>query len=370
MQNVADLRLQAYIDLTLRARGGIIIYPTVWLITAFWVEMAEHTPLLFYANTILFGATALARTIHYLLFLKHPSVNSTLRYRWLIGMILFSALHWGTLSAWIIYGSPYQELHYPYMIILAAFALGGTAILSISFFTSILYPLLIFVPTVTTGKIMTTGEDNMLAVLAIFATVYVLEAARVSRKDYWNAITSHKEAKEHAIQLEKLSITDPLTGLHNRMHFNQRFIEEWARCSRLQTPLSLLMLDLDHFKSVNDNFGHISGDRCLQEVALALRNQVQRTTDTVARYGGEEFVILLPNTEKKRAAIIAQSLLQTISEITPTWGKGNSSISCSIGLSSMIPNSQKTGEILIKAADDALYQAKNQGRNRYCIANP
>lgn len=254
------------------------------------------------------------------------------------------------------------------MIILAAFALGGTAILGISFFTSILYPLLIYVPTVSIGLIFIGKEDQMLAVLALFSTIYVLEAARVSRRDYWTAIKSSKEAEDRAAQLEKLSITDPLTGLYNRMYFNDHFVEEWSRCSRLQIPLSLLMIDLDHFKSINDRYGHMAGDTCLKEGSSVLRQKVQRITDTVVRFGGEEFVILLPNTDEKAATAIAQALLKAISEITPTWGEGSSSVNCSIGLASIVPDHRKTRERLLKAADVALYQAKSQGRNRYCAA--
>ncbi|MCG7899650.1 MAG: GGDEF domain-containing protein [Candidatus Thiodiazotropha lotti] len=368
MRNLTSLRLQAYKDLVLRARGGIIIYLVVWLIPALWVGMQQRTPLIFYANTLLFVVVALARSIHYLRFKKDPSANPNQRYRVLVGLILFSALHWGGVSAWVVYGSPYEELHYPYMIILAAFALGGTAILSISFFTSILYPLLIYVPTISIGLIFFGDEDHMLAVLALFSTIYVIEAARVSRRDYWTAIKSKKEAEERAVQLEKVSATDPLTGLYNRLYFNDHFVEEWSRCSRLQIPLGLLMIDIDHFKSINDRHGHLAGDACLKEVSLALRKKVQRITDTVVRFGGEEFVILLPNTDETAAATIAQSLLHAISEITPTWGEGSSSVNCSIGLACIVPDHHKTRESLLRAADAALYQAKSQGRNRYCAA--
>ncbi|MES9955268.1 MAG: diguanylate cyclase [Candidatus Thiodiazotropha sp. 6PLUC2] len=366
MQDPTNLQLQAYKDLTLRARGGIVIYLGVWVISALWVGIDEGTPLFFYANTLLFGATAVARGIHYILFRADPSANPRQRYRILVGMILFSALHWGVMSAWVIYGSPYKELHYPYMVILAAFALGGTAILSISFFTSTIYPLLIYVPTIAIGKFFFGDEDQLLAVLALFSTIYVIEAARVSRRDYWTAIRSKKEAEDRALELEKLSITDPLTGLYNRMYFNEHFIEEWSRCSRLQIPLSLLMIDLDHFKSINDKYGHMSGDICLKESSSVLRQKVQRVTDTVVRFGGEEFLILLPDTDEKTSSAIAQSLLQAISEISPSWGEGSSPISCSIGIACTVPNHRIAGKVLLKAADEALYEAKRQGRNRYC----
>lgn len=365
MPELTSLRLQAYKDLTLRARGGIVMYLGIWLITAAWVGMHERTPQLFYANTLLFAATALARAIHYRMFEKDPNANHQRRYRWLVGMILFSALHWGVMSAWVIYASPYQELHYPYMVILAAFALGGTAVLSISFYTSIVYPLLIYVPTVTVGLLFFGDEEQMLAVLAFFSTIYVLEAARVSRRDYWTAISSKQEAEDRAVALEKLSITDPLTGLYNRMYFNDHFLEEWSRCSRLNIPLSLMMIDIDYFKSINDKYGHAAGDHCLQKISAALRNKVQRVTDTVVRFGGEEFVILLPNTDEKTASGIARALLQTISGIEPTWGEAGTPISCSIGLASTVPSHRMTRELLLRAADDALYQAKREGRNTW-----
>jgi len=358
---------QILMDLAVRARGGIAIYIVVWLITAIWSGIHQTNPNFFYLNTSLMAVIAAFRIINYKM-IKNHNVDSRKMYIWLTVLILIGALHWGVLSAWVIFGSSYQSLHYPYMIILAAFAIGGSAILSISQTIRILYPLFIFMPTFFSGIIIGGSENYVLALLLVFALFYVFEASRVSRKDYLSAIHSRRQADERAKQMEQLSITDQLTGLHNRMYFSKSFPHEWKRCSRLEIPLSILLIDLDHFKHINDSYGHIAGDECLINVAKVMRSIFKRDTDIIARYGGEEFIIILPDLDLALSTEFAQKLLLKIAEIGLFWEGKKVNVTCSIGVASIIPNQNIDSQLFIKAADDAMYQAKAQGRNRYCIS--
>jgi len=358
---------QVSMDLTIRARGGIVIYLAVWLITAIWSDIPKTSPLFFYLNSFLMVAISIMRIINYKMFMRHD-LNTQKMYSWLVFLILIGALHWGILSAWIIFGSEYKSLYYPYMIILPAFAIGGSAVLSISHIIRILYPLFIFIPSFSAAIIIGGSENYILALLLVFALFYVFEASRVSRKDYLNAIDSRWEAYDRAKQMELLSITDQLTGLHNRMYFSKCFPREWKRCSRLKTPLSVLLIDLDHFKVINDSYGHIAGDECLIKVAKAMKSEIKRDTDIVARYGGEEFIIILPDSDLALSTEFAKKLVRKIAEIEFFWEEKQIKVTCSIGVASIVPNQNTDSQLFIKAADNAMYQAKAKGRNQYCIS--
>ncbi len=169
--------------------------------------------------------------------------------------------------------------------------------------------------------------------------------------------------------LENLSITDALTGIANRRHFEWRLSEEVERARRYKYPLSALLLDLDHFKQVNDNYGHQIGDIVLQQVAQRLKSSLRRT-DFLARYGGEEFVVLAPQTPAERAIILGERLRQVVVESPITVADDlQIRITLSVGIAVFPDHAQNESE-LIGAADAALYKAKQMGRNRVCMFEP
>lgn len=163
-------------------------------------------------------------------------------------------------------------------------------------------------------------------------------------------------------QLELLSATDGLTGLANRRQFDQHLYSEWQRSMRSGLPISLLLLDIDHFKLVNDHHGHPSGDQVLREVALALR-ETCRDADLCARYGGEEFVVVLPATALDGAVELAERLRHTIETRPMLAGPLAVHVTASIGVSAYRSQGQASGDWLIKEADLAMYEAKSAGRN-------
>lgn len=171
--------------------------------------------------------------------------------------------------------------------------------------------------------------------------------------------------------LEQLALLDGLTGIPNRRNFNQAFEREWARCQRSGHPISLMMLDVDHFKSYNDTLGHAAGDLVLQSIANLLRKNIRRPADLVARYGGEEFVILLPETRQADAQLLAQRILDQLAEkdIPHPQSVTASRITISMGGISFIPQQLLPDLSMLERADSALYQAKAQGRNRWLWAS-
>lgn len=175
-----------------------------------------------------------------------------------------------------------------------------------------------------------------------------------------------RELERLARKLEKMSNLDGLTGIANRRCFDDALVKEWVRNGREDSPLGLLMIDIDHFKSYNDALGHVDGDNCLCGVADAIRSAVHRPGDMVARYGGEEFVVILPNTDYKGALAVADNIHANLAKTCIVHPKSTvgCTVTVSIGVTSAVPTCQTTPENLLHAADRALYQAKQSGRNR------
>ncbi len=171
-------------------------------------------------------------------------------------------------------------------------------------------------------------------------------------------------------QLEAQAHLDGLTNIANRRRFDETFDHEWSRSLREKQPLSLIICDLDYFKSYNDSYGHLIGDDCLITVAKTLAKMVKRSGDLVARFGGEEFIIILPNTDLNGAEKVAQLLNEEIKRLNLPHksSKVSDSVTISLGVASIIPTYNTPSKQLINLADKALYQAKIQGRNRYILS--
>ena len=169
-------------------------------------------------------------------------------------------------------------------------------------------------------------------------------------------------------QLRALTLLDGLTGISNRRHFDEQLDVEIRRARRAGTSVALLLIDVDHFKSFNDAFGHQQGDQCLRAIAKAIGALVCRSGDLAARYGGEEFAVLLPETDLAGATELADALRITVRALGLEHTSG-SSVTISIGAAALLPRQQDaSGDVLVQAADRALYQAKAAGRDRVCSA--
>jgi diguanylate cyclase (GGDEF)-like protein len=174
--------------------------------------------------------------------------------------------------------------------------------------------------------------------------------------------------KRQADAMRELTLTDTLTGVANRRSFNEAMENEWRRCGRLGLPLSIIMIDIDHFKLYNDRYGHQAGDLCLRQVAGAMKRSATRPQDLLARYGGEEFILLLPQEGVAGAEVVAQRILDEVEKLalphaaSPTCGR----VSLSMGIASVTPPLDGDADALMRSADALLYQAKQSGRNRYC----
>ncbi len=179
-----------------------------------------------------------------------------------------------------------------------------------------------------------------------------------------------EDIKRHVLpsraELEMLASHDGLTRLLNRNAFNNRMASELRRAKRYQYPLSLMMMDIDHFKRINDSYGHQAGDACLTGISEVVRNMC-REQEIVARYGGEEFVIVMPHTDLAHAMALAERLRRAIENTPITYEQQKIRCTISIGLAQLQQSDSDTGSTLITRADQALYEAKEAGRNRVCV---
>jgi len=181
-------------------------------------------------------------------------------------------------------------------------------------------------------------------------------------------VRTHLDLKVKTDLLEKIAHIDGLTNIPNRRRFDEMLEIEWGRALRSESPLSLIIADIDYFKGFNDCYGHAGGDQCLYSVALALSSLMHRSSDMVARYGGEEFVAILPGTDLKGAATLAEYWRSVIEAMQMPHAKSEVSdyVTVSVGYASIIPNRDQLPYVLLGVADEMLYQAKDSGRNRIC----
>jgi diguanylate cyclase (GGDEF)-like protein len=178
-------------------------------------------------------------------------------------------------------------------------------------------------------------------------------------------MTDHRRAQT---ALERLATRDGLTGIANRRSFDEKLSNEWKRERRDLRTLSLLMIDVDHFKRYNDTYGHQAGDHCLQQIASVLEKVSYRPGDLVARYGGEEFAVILTATDAEGATIVAKRILDHVAALAiPHSGGEGGHVTLSIGVATSLPQPDMTRDGLIASADSALYKAKHSGRNRFVV---
>ncbi len=191
-------------------------------------------------------------------------------------------------------------------------------------------------------------------------------------------ITNRKKAEQHIQELvhqleierdlaQRNSLTDSLTGLSNRRFFDAALLTEFSRHKRTGTSLSLIMMDVDHFKKYNDHYGHLEGDDCLRQIARTLKSVIERGTDIVARYGGEEFVAILPDSDLEGALFLAKRISEAVHELALAHATSETSefVTISLGITSAADHLLTDAEQLVDLADQALFLAKKNGRNRY-----
>jgi len=208
----------------------------------------------------------------------------------------------------------------------------------------------------------------LLLVIALlsFVTLRFRRTAAALRAEIARHAQTEQQLIERNKELLQLASTDLLTGLLNRRAVMQQALSELRRAKRYQKDLAVLMLDIDHFKQINDQYGHAAGDKVLRDFAVLCQQSI-RDTDLLGRYGGEEFILVLPEVDLQTAILSAERLRMTVSQHYFTLTDSTVlPLSCSIGIAMYLPERDDLDKLLLRA-DQALYQAKHQGRNRCAV---
>jgi two-component system, chemotaxis family, response regulator WspR len=195
---------------------------------------------------------------------------------------------------------------------------------------------------------------------------------QIQRDQAYRALhESQQKLVEMNIELQRLNNIDGLTGLFNRRYLDEYLATEWRRAVREQSPLSVLMLDVDEFKKYNDTYGHLSGDDVLRQVSATIKLGIERPADLAARFGGEEFFVVLPNTDLAGAQFIGEMIRRRLEQLKLPHSASTaaSHVTISGGVASIIPKRSDTVDALIASADRALYEAKKAGRNCINVEN-
>ena len=209
------------------------------------------------------------------------------------------------------------------------------------------------------------GDDYLLKPISAAVLAAKIRAmSRLVEKQRQLAEVAQKQNVANK-KLQRLSTVDALTGIGNRRLFDEFAQREWRRCLRMKKPLSIVMLDVDHFKLFNDTYGHPAGDACLKAVATQVARSAPRAGDLAARYGGEEFAMILGETDLDGANWVANHICQQVAaRKIPHRASSFQHVTVSCGVASVIPQADMSLQGLLKAADNALYMAKTQGRNK------
>lgn len=195
--------------------------------------------------------------------------------------------------------------------------------------------------------------------------------SQMERDEAYRALRrSQQELMEMNLELQRLTNVDGLTGLGNRRYFDEYLETEWRHAVRAGEPISLLMIDIDHFKQYNDTYGHLAGDEVLKTVAQAVRHTFKRPKDLAVRLGGEEFIVVLPQTAVSDVLGLAEKAVQAIAALRIPHCASSAAdyVTISVGAVSCIPNREQQPLELVEVADQAMYEAKQSGRNRAVLA--
>lgn len=361
-----EMRYRANQDIAKRSITGCYIYLLIWFaliipnklyisnpaictwVTLYFLLLSGTRALLVYNFKTVFGYSQLAWEIMYFPLVWLPSLG------------------WGILCALSFTHPSFEPFSLIITISTAGLTGGGVSalvpnrLLTLGLISSFLFP----------GMLTTLFTDKYnVSVPLIFGIYWVgmYSVTRIQHREYWQRLKYYFLLKEHALELEHLSNLDGLTGLKNRRYFNDSLRKEIKAASRSRHNLSLLLIDIDHFKKINDLYGHLAGDECLRSLSGLLMQQLKRETDIIVRYGGEEFAVVLPDLDGDEAGSIAERIRKSVEKNIISHGDIQLSFTVSIGVTTVIPPKDYISEKFIESADNALYRAKNGGRNQVCV---
>ncbi len=352
-------------DLKKRSTSGVFFYmlvPYTIFFTDNYIDRHLGIASLFLC---IFTTICLLRLLHLSISARAPKEREALHNQIFIGSVLLTALAWGIGAAYFLIQEGEPKAQLIMTICTAGFSAGGVVSFMPARRLAILYNLLMLLPAAM--GLLLKGGNVALGIAVLLFSVYLILITLRGSEEYWTALENEFLLEEKSRELELTSRIDVLTGLYNRRHFDELFQLAWGICSRAESPISLMICDIDHFKKINDTFGHLAGDEYLKLISRCLENVFKRETDVVARYGGEEFVILFPDKDMNCIQDLAERFRKQVAEAILDYNGVKIQATISLGMTCCIPRVGQRSDILISHADTALYKAKNGGRNRVVV---
>ncbi len=363
LQNAFQKRIDY--DFVNRSKPGIIFYGIAWPLLFTTTDFYQQYPTFcwlmaasFIVISLLRYTLAMTTTTFYE---KHPKVWRNLQ----ACFICIHACLWSSLFFSANANPHFEELNTAVNLLTAGIASASVISLTPKFKISVVYNFILIAPTASFLTFNSTQWN--LGLILCFFCCYLIFLTHRNHREYTRAFKIEWSLQEKQHELQTLSQTDFLTKTYNRMFFNEQISQQWYLAQRNRKEIALLMIDLDHFKKINDKHGHMFGDECLVHTAKIIKNIAKRRCDTVVRYGGEEFAIILPQTDIASAIRIAENIRQTLSNQIFEYNGQQHQITTSVGVCAMLPigNDYK---VILQQADEALYKAKKKGRNRVEIS--
>lgn len=362
------MRETALIEVESRAFLGTFVYIPCWLGIAISTGVIDSAPHYSRYITITLCVFAFLRCILHFYFKKFIAYSEVIARLSFVSLVLGAGFVIGRVTVLTMYVSELSPAFVSTVAICGVFCTAGTLILSIDPAIRYGMPVTMLGPAFFGFVCNPTTTNITLSVLVLLNLFYLLITSKRSHFDYWEGANTRSLLEKQSAFFKEQSLTDTLTQIPNRLSAQRRLADEWDKALQNNSKFTLMILDIDHFKLINDMYGHLFGDECLVSVARAL-DECLRDSDFLARYGGEEFIVTLPESSESEALVIAERLRLKLSLIDLSFQCEPVSITCSIGLATVAPYFEVTDlGAAIDLADKALYQAKKTGRNRIVIS--
>lgn len=275
---------------------------------------------------------------------------------------LIFATHWGIVTGYIFANPEYEDIYISTAIILAFSSVAGFTVWLLSPLIGKMYLTTLYLPSIFVLASSYEVGGVITAIFIFFCIVMLIQQGDQRAKYVLNRMSHQLNLDKQANRYKEISDKDPLTGVYNRRYFDQQISSLLENAHHRGSCVSLLVIDLDHFKEINDMHGHDIGDACLQEAVDLIQHEIRFEKDTLCRFGGEEFVVLLPDANKEKSKMIAERICKRFGDHPHQIQNLPISLTVSIGMATSTMNSD--ADALFKLADQAMYQAKNSGRDR------
>jgi len=355
------LQKQILQDLDSRNISGFYMYLLAWLLIGAGSEFYQDNLLYYWLTVVIFLLLGLSRIIIHFYFSAHPHSSQTARAKWHYFNVLMPAVVYSVWLSLAFYGPPFDGLFLYILLLMFAWVSAGSVNFAPNKQLGFAFIFTLTIPPVIVAVFAAEHKQVLGLMLALYG-VYMLMQARQLNKEYLLRL-------QQQYSLGQLNRIDSLTGIGNRRQFDESIEALWKINLRSQTTLSLIIMDIDYFKRVNDQFGHAAGDEVIKHVAKIIQSICKRDTDVVSRIGGEEYTVLLVGGDKHEHHAIAESIRSTIEAQEFAYDHAKIRITVSIGIAFTKPTEDKTVAEFFKVADKSLYSAKDSGRNQIVEQN-